>query len=124
MSLARLLNGEIVSADSRQVYKYLDIGTAKPPGEDRASVRHHFVDELSPGQDFSAGEFGVRGRAVIEEIFGRGRLPVVVGGSGLYVRSLIDGFFEGPGADKEYRAYLENRLAERGVESLDRKSVV
>jgi tRNA dimethylallyltransferase len=118
MSLAADLEGEIVSADSRQVYKLLDIGTAKPSAGDRRRIRHHFVDELLPDQGFNAGEFGLRGRERIDQILRRHRLPIVVGGSGLYVQSLIDGFFEGPGADQEYRAFLERRLGTEGVAAL------
>ncbi len=115
LELGHLLNGEILSADSRQLYRYLDIGTAKPSLADRVSVPHHFVDEVDPDAEYNAGEFGVRGRAVIDEIFRRGRTPIVVGGSGLYVQSLIDGFFEGPGADPKFREILERRLKSAGI---------
>jgi tRNA dimethylallyltransferase len=108
--LAKLLAGEIVSADSRQVFRYLDVGTAKPSLRERDMVPHHFIDVLDPDTDFNAGEFGDRGRGVLEGIFARGLLPIVVGGSGLYVRSLVDGFFEGPGADPDFRDALEERL--------------
>jgi len=116
--LAEQLNGEVISADSRQIYKFLDVGTAKPTREQRARVRHHFIDELTPDREFNAGEFGLRGRDVVQGIFSRGKLPIVVGGSGLYVRSLIDGFFEGPGADKEFRETLERRVKAEGVKTL------
>jgi tRNA dimethylallyltransferase len=116
--LAEMLNGEILSADSRQVYKFLDIGTAKPTREQRARIRHYFVDELTPDQEFSAGEFGARGREAIDEIFRRGKVPIVVGGSGLYVQSLTDGIFEGPGADKDIREILERRLQAEGIAGL------
>ena len=111
IELAKRLNGEIISADSRQIYKHLDIGTAKPTTEQLASAKHYFVDELLPDQDFSAGEFGERGREIINCILSKNKTPIVVGGSGLYVQSLIDGFFEGPGADKEFREMLERRVA-------------
>lgn len=111
LHLARLLGGEIVSADSRQVYRHLDVGTAKPAAAQRKLFPHHFVDVIPPDHEFNAGEFGVQGRKVIREILDRRRLPIVVGGSGLYIQSLIDGFFEGPGADKEYREILERRIA-------------
>ncbi len=111
MELAKLIPSEIISADSRQIYKYLDIGTAKPTRAQRNTVPHHFVDELPPDRDFSAGEFGERAARVVDEIFARDRTPLVVGGSGLYVQALIDGFFEGPGADKEFREALEARIA-------------
>lgn len=100
------------------MYKYLNIGTAKPTPEQRKRARHHFVDELMPDQDFNAGEFGTRGRAVIQEIFGRNKTPVVVGGSGLYVRSLIDGLFEGPGADNKFRERLEGMVKSGEVQQL------
>ena len=118
LHLAHLLSAEIISADSRQIYRYLDIGTAKPTPEERLNVPHHFVDEVPPDKEFNAGEFGVRGREVIEEIFSRGRVPLVVGGAGLYVQSLIDGFFEGPGADWEYRKILEERIQAGELEEL------
>jgi len=113
-----MLKGEIISADSRQVFRYLDIGTAKPTLEERRGIPHHFIDLLPPDADFCAGTFGVEGRRVIGEISSRGRLPIVVGGSGLYVQSLIDGFFEGPGADREYREFLEDKLTRGGIEPL------
>jgi len=118
LPLARILGGEIVSADSRQVFRFLDVGTAKPSPHERASVRHHFIDEIDPDADFNAGRFGEQGRAVVDEIFSRGATPVVVGGSGLYVRSLVDGLFEGPGADPEFRDALEERLRRGELASL------
>ncbi len=110
IALAQQLGGEIISADSRQIYKLLDIGTAKPSTRQRSIVQHHFVDELSPAEDFNAGEFGEQGRVVVDEILSRNKMPIVVGGSGLYVQSLVDGFFDGPGADKEFREILERRV--------------
>ncbi len=118
LRLAQKLDAEILSADSRQVYKYLDIGTAKPSPEARLQVPHHFVDLLPPDQEFNAGMFGEQGRIAVEEIFARGKVPLVVGGSGLYVKSLIDGLFAGPGADPELRRELEARLELSGIESL------
>ncbi|MEK9138912.1 MAG: tRNA (adenosine(37)-N6)-dimethylallyltransferase MiaA [Bacteroidota bacterium] len=110
LALAEALHGEIISADSRQVYRYMDIGTAKPALEQRQRVKHYFVDELLPDHDFNAGEFGARGREIIEDIARRGKAPMVVGGSGLYIRSLVDGFFEGPGADEEFREAMERHV--------------
>ena len=112
LALASHLNGEIISADSRQVFKYLDIGTAKPSSAERHEIRHYFVDELLPDQEFNAGQFGERGREVIQAISKKNKLPIVAGGSGLYVRSLIDGLFEGPGADMEFRATMEKNVRE------------
>jgi tRNA dimethylallyltransferase len=118
IALAQRIQGEIISADSRQIFRYLDIGTAKPSRADRALIPHHFVDEILPDHTFSAGDFGTHGRNVVKQIRSRGRMPIVVGGSGLYIQSLIDGFFEGPGADPDLRASLERRMAEQGIESL------
>ena len=116
--LAKRLNGEIVSADSRQIYKYLDIGTAKPTRTDRKRVRHHFVDILEPDEEYSAGQFGKEARGVIRDVLMRKKLPMLVGGSGLYVKSVIDGLFEGPGKDPDVRSRLEEQLAREGAESL------
>ena len=121
LTLASRLNGEIISADSRQIYKHMDIGTAKPSPAEREQVRHYFVDELDPAEHFDAGEFGRRGREIIDELLRREKLPIVVGGSGLYIRALIDGFFEGPAADPGVRSGLYRRAREEGNESLLRE---
>ena len=118
LSLAEQLQAEIISADSRQIYKHLDIGTAKPTKAERKHIKHHFVDELNPDKGFNSGEFGNRGREVVENIFFRKKVPLVVGGSGLYIQSLVDGFFDGPSADKTVRDNIEKRLAHEGTESL------
>ncbi len=118
LPLAERLGAEIISADSRQIYRHMDIGTAKATVAERARVQHHFIDILDPDQDYSAGEFGIRGREEIERVLSRGSVPLVVGGSGLYIRSLVDGFFDGPPADPEVRATIEQRLAAGGVEEL------
>jgi tRNA dimethylallyltransferase len=116
--VAKQLHGEVISADSRQVYRHLDIGTAKPTREQLQEVRHYFVDELDPGENFNAGEFGRKGREIIDDLFRRKKVPVVVGGSGLYIRSLVDGFFEGPSAVSEVRERLYNRLRQEGAVAL------
>jgi tRNA dimethylallyltransferase len=118
MIVAERMNCEIISADSRQIYKYLDIGTAKPTVNNCNKIVHHFVDELLPDQDFNAGEYLKQGRNRIEEIFNRGRQPLIVGGSGLYIGALVDGFFEGPQAHPEIRSELEDRMQKEGIESL------
>jgi tRNA dimethylallyltransferase len=110
--LASALGGEIVSADSRQVFRRLDIGTAKPTPAERARIPHHMIDIHSPGETFSAGTYGDEARGVVKDILERGHVPIVAGGSGLYVQALIDGFFDGPGADEEFRARMEERIAE------------
>ena len=113
--LAMALRGEVISADSRQIYRFLDIGTAKPAPAQLRSVPHHFIDERDPDESFSAGEFGAQARERIGRILGRGRLPLVVGGSGLYVRSLVDGLFEGPGKQPLLRSVLEERARAGGI---------
>ena len=107
-----------MSADSRQVYRYLDIGTAKPTQEERNRIPHHFVDILDPAEEYNAGRFGVEARHKIAELFRSGKKPILVGGSGLYVRAVIDGFFEGPGKDPHIRAHLELRMLKEGPEAL------
>jgi len=116
--IAELLPIEIISADSRQIYKYLNIGTAKPPKEFLKKIKHHFVDDLEPNEDFSAGEFSKQGKAIIEEIFSRNKIPLVLCGTGLYLRALIDGIFDGPSANNEIRERLWKRYYEDGGEKL------
>jgi tRNA dimethylallyltransferase len=116
--LAEILNGEILSADSRQVYRHLDIGTAKPSVSERKLVPHHFIDILEPHQDYNAGQFGEDVRKVIPTVSGRGKTPILVGGSGLYVKAAIDGIFDGPGKDPEIRERLEEQLRREGLKPL------
>ena len=116
--IADKLDVEIISADSRQIYKLMDIGTAKPSIEERHKVKHYFVDELFPDLEFNAGEYGKKGREVIDDILDRKRIPLIVGGSGLYVQALIAGFFDGPSADHDIRKQLYQRLIEEGAEKL------
>jgi len=101
--------GEVLNCDSLQIYRYFDIGTAKLKLEARRGVPHHMLDAADPGEPSSAGEFARRGRAVLQEIAARGHLPIVAGGTGFYLRALVDGLFAGPARDDALRA----RLAER-----------
>jgi tRNA dimethylallyltransferase len=118
LEIARLLPCEIVSADSRQLFAGMAIGTAQPSPAERSAVVHHFIGDRPPGDAFDAGKFGVLGRAVIDAIFRRGRVPLVVGGSGLYLRSLLTGLFDGPAAEEEVRAELEDRMKSSGAVAL------
>jgi tRNA dimethylallyltransferase len=118
LSLSIRLDGEIISADSRQCFKLLDIGTSKPTKEDQKRVPHHFVDILDPDEDYNAGKFGSDARRTIMEIVARGKQPILVGGSGLYLKAVIDGFFDGPGRDPEIRSGLEARLKTDGANDL------
>jgi len=118
LALAAALDGEIVNADALQVYRGFDLGTAKPTREEQARVRHHLLDILEPQQRFSAGEFARRAAAAIADIRGRGRLPIVVGGSGFYLRALLEGIAPLPAADPAIRAALRQRLTAAGPEAL------
>ena len=104
--LAKRLDGEIVSADSRKIYRGLDIGTAKPSAQDQAAIPHHLLDCCDPGERFSAAEFVQRADFVIADIVSRGRLPIVCGGTGLYIRSLLRGIIDTPPRDDALRAEL------------------
>ena len=115
LALAETRNGEIVNADALQAYRGFDIGTAKPTEEDRRRVPHHLLDVLDPTERYSAGEFARRARAALADIDARDRLPIVVGGSGLYLQALLDGISPIPHADPEVRAALRRRLADRGA---------
>ena len=118
LEIARHTSAGIISADSRQVYQLLTIGTAKPSPDELKKVKHHFVDEILPDQHFSAGEFGIEGRKIIDKIVARRKLSIVVGGTGLYVRSLVDGLFTGPGRKEDVREELEARLESEGANAL------
>ncbi len=118
IELAKLVGGEIISADSRQIYRLATIGTAKPAREELEEVPHHLIDILPLDEEMSAGVYSRLARKVAAEIFSSGRVPVIVGGSGLYLRALIDGLFEAPEVDEETRANLRKRLRHEGAEKL------
>ena len=119
IGLAKMLGGEIISGDSMLVYKGMDIGTAKPTAEELAAVPHHMVDILPPTASFNVVDFKERAEALIEEITARGRLPIIVGGTGLYIKALLEGYeFSTKGEDAALRSELETLLAEQGKEVL------
>ncbi len=118
IELAKLVGGEIVSADSRQIYRLIDIGTAKPSDKERAAVPHHLIDTVPLDEEVSAGTFGKLGREAIEGVFSRHQIPILVGGSGLYVRAVIDGLFDAPDVDGGVRRELRVRLKSEGEEAL------
>lgn len=107
--LAQRFDGEVVNCDSLQLYRHFNIGTAKVSEEVRRQVPHHLIDILEPTEVFSAGEYARRAREVIREISGRGRLPIVTGGTGFYLRALLDGLFEGPSRNPALRDDLMAR---------------
>ena len=116
--IAQSLGGEIVSADSRQVYRYMDIGTAKPSSKERALVPHHFIDTKDPDEIYSAGEYGRDARAVIEKLLQKDVMPVVVGGSGFYIRALVDGLFAPEISDQEVKEKWRRRVMTKGREAV------
>ncbi|NBD11219.1 tRNA (adenosine(37)-N6)-dimethylallyltransferase MiaA [Corallococcus sp. Z5C101001] len=118
---ARAAGGEIVSADSQQVYRAFDIGTAKPSDEERAAVPHHLVSCVDPLEPFSAAEFQRRADAAITAIASRGRPVFVVGGTGLYLRILLHGVVDAPGALPSLRAELDVLATEQGREAVHRR---
>jgi tRNA dimethylallyltransferase len=111
--IAEQFNGEIVNCDSLQVYRHFNIGTAKLPFAERRGIPHHLIDILDPDQLFTAGEYARLAGATIAEISGRGRLPILAGGTGFYLRALLEGLFEGPVRDQPLRDRLRAREARR-----------
>ncbi len=118
LDLALRFDGEIINADSMQVYRGFDIGTAKPSAEARRRVPHHLIDIVEPTVQFSAAEFAGRAADAVRLIQERGRLPLVVGGTGLYLRALVDGLFPGPGRDPAVRERLESEARTSGLARL------
>lgn len=118
LSLAEQLQGEVVSCDSVAAYREFEIGTAKPSREERQRVPHHLLDVVSPTEIFTAGDYARLARRALHEIHARGHLPIVVGGTGLYLRALLEGLFPGPPRSAELRERLRERAAERGSEHL------
>lgn len=116
--VASKLNGEIVSADSRLFYRMMDIGTAKPPPEMRSELPYHLIDIVDPDQIYTCKHFETQAREIIKDITKRGKVAVVVGGSGLYVRALTRGIFEAPGADPDLRRELCSQLQCKGIDHL------
>ena len=107
LRLARLLDGEIVNCDSLQVYRHFDAGTAKLPAEERGGTPHHLIDVVDPGDVFTAGDYARLSRHALEEITVRGRLPLIVGGTGFYLATLLDGLAPGPVRDDGLRKRLQ-----------------
>jgi tRNA dimethylallyltransferase len=138
IALAKRLGTEIISADSMQIYRHMDIGTEKPSKEQLAEVRHHMIDVVEPSQSYSAGRYVEDVRPVVEGLHSRGRVPVVTGGTGLYIKAMTRGLFKGPSADwalredlrKEDTDSLYGRLRRQdpetaeGIEPTDKRRII
>lgn len=117
LRLAKELDGEIISCDSMQIYRGMDIGTAKPTKEEMAEVKHHLIDIKEPNEEFSCADYAILAKEAIEDILARGKTPIFCGGTGLYLDSVIEiGSFSSGFKDENYRSELENLAAERGNE--------
>jgi len=114
IKLARRFNGEIVSADSMQIYRHMDIGTAKPDEEEQKLVSHHLIDFLDPGENFDAAMYAKAADRVIKEIFARGKTPFIAGGTGLYIKTLLHGLFRSEPICEKTLSKLNMELEEKG----------
>lgn len=108
LSLAQHLGGEIISADSMQVYRHMDIGTEKPSPAERKLVKHHLIDILDPHEGYSAGRFRADAAAVIDSLHAQGKVPIIAGGTGLYIRALTRGLFDAPDAQGAFRQEISD----------------
>jgi tRNA dimethylallyltransferase len=115
MEVALQFRGEIVSADSLQIYRHLDVGTGKPAPEQRRKVRHHLIDVIDPDEEFNVAMFRKMALTAIQEIYSRGNPAIVCGGTGLYIKALSHGLFVGPGKDAEIRNGLEEEAKVKGL---------
>ena len=120
LALAHRFDGEILNCDSTAVYRGFDIGTDKVAPEDRQGVPHHLIDIADPTEVYTAAQYARDAATVIRQVHARGRLPILVGGTGFYYRALVRGLFPGPGADQALRDRLDNLAARRGPERLHR----
>ncbi len=118
INIALCINGEIVSVDSRQIYREMDIGTAKPTPEQIKRVPHHVIDCVDPNEYFSVADYQKLADEAIKDIQNRDKVPMLVGGSGMYFRAVVDGLFEGPEANRDFRNKLKTEAEEKGIEHL------
>ncbi|RLB94759.1 MAG: tRNA (adenosine(37)-N6)-dimethylallyltransferase MiaA [Deltaproteobacteria bacterium] len=121
ISIARRFNGEIIGADSMQIYKHLDIGTAKPDIEELKQAPHHLVNYIDPKDDFDAGKYVKAADKIIEDISARGKIPIIAGGTGLYIRALLHGLFRSKPICKQTISQLTRELEENGTAQLYQK---
>ena len=113
LRIAERFAGEVINCDSLQIYRHFDIGTAKLPVEKMRGIPHHLIDIVDPDEIFTAGEYARRARALLAEVSNRNRLPVVAGGTGFYLRAMLEGLFRGPTRDEDLRARLARRERRR-----------
>jgi len=123
LKLAKKINAEIISCDSMQVYKGIEIATSKPLKSQRNQVPHHLIDMLRPSQQYNAARFRTSARKIINDLHKRGKLPLLVGGTGLYLRALLDGLFAGPGQNALIRKRLYRQAGTYGTADLYKKLV-
>jgi len=138
IALAKRLGTEIISADSMQIYRHMDIGTEKPSREQLSEVKHHMIDIVEPSQSYSAGRYVEDVRPIIDGLHSEGRVPIVTGGTGLYIRAMTRGIFKGPSADWTLRADLQRDNTEalyaklkkldqetaEGIEPTDKRRII
>ncbi len=120
LALAKRFHGEIISCDSVAVYRGMDLGTAKPTPQERSRIPHHLIDVADPDQPFTAGEYSRQARAALREIAARNKLPIVTGGTGLYLRALTEGLFAGPARQEDLRKRLRRSAGLHGEVRLHR----
>ncbi|MCK9281846.1 MAG: tRNA (adenosine(37)-N6)-dimethylallyltransferase MiaA [Melioribacteraceae bacterium] len=118
LKLAKMIGSEIISADSRQVFRHLSIGTAKPSSEELSKIKHHFIDCLNPDEVFNASIFEIESLKIIDELSCNGKIPIVAGGSGLYIKALTDGIFNEPANNEKYSTELREIRESSGNEFL------
>ena len=124
IKLAKKIDGEIVSADSMQIYKYMNIGSAKPTEEEMNGIKHYMLDFVEPNIRYSVADYKKEAENCIEDILNKGKIPIVVGGTGLYINSLIYGIqYNETKLDEEYRNILEKRVESEGLEQLYSEAV-
>jgi len=121
IELAEIVSGEIIGADSMQVYRYMDIGTAKPTADEQACVPHHMIDIVDPDELFDAQKYAKMAHEIIMKLFARGQTPLVVGGTGLYIKALVHGLFEAYPAGHDLRRRLKKQAEAHGTDFLHKR---